>query len=257
MTAVAVVLVTRNSERYLQQTLESIAAQTQQPDLRIAIDDNSTDASADMLKNTGFDVYRATSGRTDATTRIAHNFHQGVRLAQRQGAEIVVLGDHDDVWRKDRIAHQVGVLELKSTIAMVASDGFLIDEHGAAIPGTIRSTFPVPDEFPSWSRRQQASYGLRHSLATGGASALRPSELGDWRVPAGWLHDRWWSIKALRVGRLLIDSYPVIDYRVSTDQQVGLDTASQDRPSQWWASKVRNLPSSGRQARDLTGLLRG
>ena len=257
MTAVAVVLVTRNSERYAQQTLESIAAQTQQPDLRIAIDDNSTDASADMLRNAGFDVYRATSGSSDTTTRIAHNFHQGVRLAQRQGAEIVVLGDHDDVWRKDRIAHQVDVLELNPTIAIVASDGFLIDEQGAAIPGTIRSTFPVPDEFPLWPRRRQVAYGLRHSLATGGASALRLAELRDWHVPVGWLHDRWWSIKALRDGRLRIDNYPVIDYRVTADQQVGLDTSAQDVPSRWWASKIASLPSSTRKLRDLTGLLRG
>jgi len=254
---VAVVLVTHDSLDFLPQTLQSIAEQTQQADTYIAIDDLSTDATVELLRSSAFAVYRATSPGPDLVTRIAHNFHQGLRIAEQKSADIVLLGDHDDIWHRDRIAHQVAMLEANPQAAMLASDGFLIDEHGAALPGTIRGSFPIPGDFASWPRHRQVAYALRHSLATGGACAVRISCLDRWDVPPGWLHDRWWSLRALSADRLVIDATAVIDYRVFADQQVGLDNASQDSRSRWWWGKVRQAPASGRKARDVASLLRG
>ena len=45
----AVVVVTRDSTRYLPVTLSSIAAQDSPADLLIAIDDHSTDATRELL----------------------------------------------------------------------------------------------------------------------------------------------------------------------------------------------------------------
>ncbi len=149
----------------------------------------------------GFTVQRATTQRSGH-----HHAHRAelppgaARWPSGAGADLVILGDHDDIWHRNRIEHQVALLAATVRhIAMLASDGFLIDEHGAAVPGTIRSTFPIPDGL-------QRSAPARHSsptpcatpIATGGASALRPSALTDWTVPTGWLHDRWWSLAALR-----------------------------------------------------------
>jgi len=253
---VAVVLVTRNSSAFLDATLVSIDGQTRSADVLFGVDDGSSDATTSMLRAAGFDVHQATSGSADVMTRIAHNFQQGIRVAEMESADIVVLGDHDDIWHHERIRHQVGLLEDHPQIAMVASDGFLIDEHGAAVPGTIRGTFPIPSDFGRWPRRRQIGYALRHSLATGGASALRPARLDSWDVPPGWLHDRWWSLRALREDRLLLDETPVIDYRVSDAQQVGLNASSQDSPARWWLKKLRRAPATGRKARDLVDLLR-
>ena len=249
-------LVTRNSSAFLHDTLTSIDEQTRPADALITVDDASSDASVSMLRDAGFDVHQATSGSADVTTRIAQNFRQGLRIAEKMSADIVVLGDHDDIWHRDRIAHQVELLEDHAHVAMVASDGFLIDEHGAAVPGTIRGTFPIPDDFTRWPRRRQIGYALRHSLATGGASALRLAKFDSWDVPPVWLHDRWWSLRALREDRLLLDETPVIDYRVSDAQQVGLNASSQDTPARWWLKKLRRAPATGRKARDLADLLR-
>ena len=134
---------------------------------------------------------------------------------------------------------------------MVASNGFLIDEHGVAIAGTLRDTFPVPTNFFSWSGRKQWAYALRRSLATGGASALRPARLSDWSIPPGWLHDRWWSLQSLRQGTLLIDPSAVIDYRVSRRQMVGLNAGLQDKSVSWIMSKTRGGFSALTRARDL------
>ena len=249
---VAAVIVTHNSENFLGQTLRSIEDQSHPAQIRIAVDDHSSDATSELLSHGGFTVVRATSAADDITTRIAQNFHQALREAVEQGADLVVIGDHDDVWHRDRIEYQVALLQQHTHIAMLASDGFLIDQHGAAVPGTIRSNFPVPSDFNSRTTSAQLRYALRHSIATGGACALRPAALSDWAIPAGWLHDRWWSLVALRAGRLWWDPSPVIDYRVSSSQQVGLDTAQQQAPGRWLVGKAQRFGSSASRVRDLS-----
>lgn len=253
---IGAVLVTHNSQRYLPETLASIENQTQAADITIAIDDSSTDETRAVLDNHGFTVHRATTSAQDVTTRIAQNFQQGVRSAVAAGADLVILGDHDDIWHRTRIEHQVGILEQRPVTALLASDGFLIDEHGAAVPGTIRSTFPVPDDFTEQPLRSQIAYAMSHSIATGGACALRPSAMPDWVVPAGWLHDRWWSLAALRARRFALDATPVIDYRLSPDQQVGLDTADQGDGKRWLRSKIKHLGRTTARAKDLSRLAR-
>lgn len=256
MTNVAVVLVTCNSTPGLTETLQSVSGQTQEPTTLIAIDDYSTDHTVQTLRAAGFTVQTSTSTSSDPFTRIAQNFVNGVRLAQQRGADIVVLGDHDDIWHRDRVQRQTDILETHRQVAMVASDGFLIDEHGVALPGSIRGSFPVPDDFHEWTLRHQMRFALRHSIATGGASAIRLSGLSDWTVPPGWLHDRWWSLVALRQQALLIDDTKVIDYRVGPDQQVGLATSGQDHPVAWWSARARHVGRTAGRVRDVAGLLR-
>ncbi len=251
---VAAVIVTHNSENVIDQTLQSIEYQSHSAQIRIAVDDHSSDATTDLLSHGGFTVVRATSAADDVTTRIAQNFHQACREAVEQGADLVVLGDHDDVWHHDRIEHQVALLQQHTHIAMLASDGFLIDQHGAALPGTIRSNFPVPLDFNARTPSAQLRYAVRHSIATGGACALRPAALSDWAVPAGWLHDRWWSLVALRADRLWLDPTPVIDYRVTPSQHVGLDTSQQQAPGRWIVGKAQRFGSSASRVRDLSRL---
>ena len=253
---VAAVLITHDSAEYLEQTLASVDQQTHPADPRIAVDDYSTDTTIDVLTRYGFDVHIATTSAIDITTRIAQNFQQGLRLAQQAQADIVILGDHDDVWHRDRIEHQVDLLQRHPNVAMLASDGFLIDAHGAAVPGTIRSHFPIPADFNDRNLRQQIAYALRHSIATGGACALRPASLQHWSGPPGWLHDRWWSLTALRAGRFLADPTAVIDYRLSEDQEVGLDTGDQQAPARWLLGKARHLGSTAKRATNLARLTR-
>jgi len=258
MGGVAALLVTHNSRNWINQTLASINAQDRQPDFRIAIDDASTDDTVAILRENGFRVVQGATNSSDTSTRIARNFAQGVRAAQAMSADIVILGDHDDVWLLNRISHQVAMLEEYSQIAMLASDGRLIDESGAPTqypPATLRSTFPVPADFTDRSVRDQLTYALRHSVATGGASALRPARMQSIDVPAGWLHDRWWSLQAIRAGNFLIDPTVVIDYRVTSDQQVGLDTRDQDDPKRWLLRQAGDVGRTAKRSADLLRLL--
>lgn len=245
---VAAVIVTHNSERWLPDLLASIEGQTQAPDVRLAVDDLSTDSTVSLLEKHGWQVVRSTSSATDVTTRIAQNFAQGVRAVQ--DCEVAILGDHDDYWLPDRVEHQVRVLKEHPDAWLVASDGRIMNESA-----TLRETFPVPADWPSMTRAKRLRYALRHSIATGGASAVRPRGLlvpasKAVPIPAGWLHDRWWSLAATAGDGLHLDPNAVIEYRVQDGQQVGLDIGRQGRR----IPRIRM--SDATRARDAARLLR-
>ena len=136
---------------------------------------------------------------------------------------------------------------------MVASDGRLVDAGGASTGETLRDAFPVPEAWNAMSGPDRMRYALRHSIATGGASALRPSAFPDLTVPGGWLHDRWWSLLATARDGMLMDTNPVIDYRLTETQQVGLDTGAQAGGSRL-AGLLRQGPSGIRRYADLRTL---
>ena len=246
---IAAVLVTHNSAQFLPELLASIAAQSVAPDMIIAVDDNSTDNTIQLLQDFGVEILPSETTANDITTRIAQNFVQGVIRASERGAEIVVLGDHDDIWEPDRVEHQRDFMLSHPDIALVASDGTTTSGH------TLRSTFPVPPTFNDMNRDQQWRYVAKHSIATGGASALRPKALSTIEVPAGWLHDRWWSLRAVRESCMATDTHLVISYRISQAQQVGLDTGEQHNRIRWAIKKISQAPLTWRKMKDISSLL--
>jgi len=256
MTRVAAVLVTSNSERWIELTLASVIGQSRRPDEIVVVDDGSSDATAEIVGRVLGDSARlvvSTATSTDRATRIAHNFRQG--LQEVRDCDIAVLGDHDDVWHPNRIGHQAGVLEVWQKDTLLASSGRLVDEAGLPMGGTLRTAFPVPVDWAGASAAERMRAVLRYSVATGGASAVRPAAFADETIPAGWLHDRWWSLVATAREQVRLDDEVVIDYRVSAAQEVGLDRGTQDRSvAVRVASGISSLPSTLGRMADLRGL---
>lgn len=255
MTRIAAVLVTHNAAPWLEATLASIDAQSRRPDRTVVVDDRSTDDTAAILAAYGITALPAATRLSDGVSRIAANFLQGVRSCT--DCDLVALGDHDDRWHPDRVAHQAALMGLRPDALMVASDGATVDAAGAPLGGTIRAVFPVDVHWDSISPADRMRYVLRHSVATGGASMIRPGQFPDLAVPPGWLHDRWWSLVATARDGMLVDARVVIDYRVQGAQQVGLDGAAQAQGS---LGRVVALISQARRSmgkqRDLRRLLR-
>ena len=262
MSGVAALIVTHNAQPWIEQTLASIQAQDRAPHLLLVVDDHSTDATCGIVRDLAPTavLLESRSAADDAITRTAHNFVQGAAHARTMGCDIVVLGDHDDVWHRDRVAHQAALLEGEHRLAMVAGDGVLTYEShvDSSAPAWLREAFPVDPDFGAWSHEQQFAYALGNSLAAGGASAVRVSRLAPALVPPlGWLHDRWWSLGACVVGGMLVDSKAVIDYRVRAGQQVGLDRGRQAASGTGrMLHAVTRAPQLMSRARDLrAGLL--
>jgi glycosyltransferase involved in cell wall biosynthesis len=254
----AALIVTSNSAQWIEQTLASILGQEHQPEAIVVIDDNSSDATRSIVHAVlggRASVYRATSRAEDVTTRIAQNFHQGIRACLKY--DVAVLGDHDDLWYPTRVGHQVCQLAMRPEMTMVASDGTLINARNESLDGTLRAAFPVIGDWNHERPAEQMRYAVRHSIATGGASALRPAGFADLTIPAGWLHDRWWSLVATARRAMLIDAELVIDYRVTDTQEVGLGRGRQDDSGlKRIASAATAGPEVVGKLRDLHGKLR-
>jgi len=246
---IAALLVTHNSSQFIEQTLKSISNQTRQPDIRIAIDDHSSDNTVRILEESGFTVIKSTTASSDVTTRIAQNFVQGVNCCVERGATAIILGDHDDVWYPYRIEHQVNMLNQNPEIALLASDGLTGEES------TLRTTFPVPENFNDLDKTTQWKYVSKHSVVTGGASAIVPTNLSTIEVPEGWLHDRWWSLRAVRERAIRIDQMVVIEYQLSSQQQVGLNTRGQQNFLTRAAFQLQNIPLMTKKMRNISALL--
>jgi hypothetical protein len=250
---IAAVVVAHGDAPFLASTLDSITGQSRTPDSRIAVCDATSPQVDALLRRHGFNIHRATTTSRDVTTRIAHNFAQGVHAVS--DFDLAVLGDHDDIWHIDRIGHLEAVARTFPEAVMLASDGRSVDTNGTPLGGTVRDTFPVPAGWNDLNLRKQWTYVLRHSVATGGASAVVPHRVLRVPVPKGWLHDRWWSMLAVRDHGMVIDDAVVIDYRISDDQRVGLDTQGQESTPQWVGSRVTSLTRTTKRAADIARLL--
>jgi len=264
--SVAAVIVTHNSAQFIGETLASVKAQTQLPDQIVVIDDFSSDNTIQIVREhlvsagIPYVIHPATTEATDLHTRIAQNFMQGVKEAQNKGAEVIVLGDHDDIWHENRIAQHMQIFNKNPHAAMIAADAVIKSDDNShaelsAMASTLRSSFPVPVNFNDLRTTQQFSYVLKHSVATGGASAIKPAMFHNFEIPKGWLHDRWWSLAATAHRGLVIDNTPVIDYRITAAQQVGLDTAHQQAGNaNWLTGHVKRLPRTIKRTYDLVPL---
>lgn len=249
MTSSCIVLTAHGDAPFLGETLRSIDMQTRAADGRIAVVDGANAAVVERLLHHHFMVLEATSTELDPSTRIAQNFLQGVRAAQE--FDVVILGDHDDIWHAARIERQLAIMNDHRWL-MTAGNGLIIDADGNCTYESLRDAFPVPLDWNDAPVGENFRYAVRHSVATGGASAIRTAFFADRIIPRGWLHDRWWSLAAAKRGALHIDHAEVIDYRVTGTQQVGLATAHQEQSGLWWAGKLAAAPSTLRRMRDVS-----
>lgn len=123
--SIGVVLPVFNGEAFLQEALDSIAAQTRQPDDVVAVDDGSTDGSATLLRKFGARVVRA--------ERVGQARARDLGIRSVNGGVIACL-DQDDRWRPEKLARQVAVLEAEPDIAFVGALCATFLDTGAARP---------------------------------------------------------------------------------------------------------------------------
>lgn len=125
---VSIVLPCYNSERYLEQTLASVLAQTYSHWELIAVDDSSSDRTAAMLANAADKdprirpIFRRERGGRPAVTK-----NTGL---QHVRGEFVAFIDHDDLFLPEKIEASVRVLQEQADCVAVFHDLEFIDAAG-------------------------------------------------------------------------------------------------------------------------------
>jgi glycosyltransferase involved in cell wall biosynthesis len=153
--ALSVIVVVRNGERALAGALDSIVAQTRQPDQVLVIDGQSTDRTAEIAQARDVEYLL----QPDLGLASARNL--GIRAAT---GELIAFLDHDDRWMPNKLERQLEAMTADPSLAYVTT---LLrrrradDAHGAfaqlagdvvsgATPSTLlarRSTFDLVGPF--------------------------------------------------------------------------------------------------------------
>lgn len=131
---VSVVLPVRNAERTIDEALTSLSQQTFPEFEVLAIDDGSTDATAERLRRAAAADSRFRTIRTPARGTTAALVHG---LSEARG-RYIARQDGDDVSLPDRLRQQVDYLESHENVCAVGTAAITIDESGNAI-----GTFPM------------------------------------------------------------------------------------------------------------------
>ncbi|MFC8682199.1 glycosyltransferase family 2 protein [Microbacterium ureisolvens] len=230
-------LATYNSERFLGELLESLAAQTYRDFVLVVSDDCSTDRTLQIIADAAGAFANAPEVHVRTTPSGSAGANFASLLADSTG-DVVFLADHDDIWLPEKIerglAKMRALAELhpEGTALLVHGDLTVIDEAGRQL---------APSFWAFKSISPQAGTRLRsalmHPSVTGCTAVLNRALVERVRdIPrTAVMHDWWVNLAACAFGAVDFDPEPWIRYRihganVSAPKQSGL------------AGAVRRLP---------------
>jgi glycosyltransferase involved in cell wall biosynthesis len=126
--SISVALCTYNGEKFLQQQLESLAAQNTLPDELIICDDASSDGTIAIAKNfSKISKFKVLIHQNTKNLGYVKNFEKAISLCQ---SDIIFLCDQDDVWMPEKIQELVGVFNLEPCVGLILHGYKKIDSSG-------------------------------------------------------------------------------------------------------------------------------
>ena len=217
----SIAMTTYNGARFVQQQLESFAAQSRQPDELVVCDDQSTDETAQIVRRfaagAGFPVRFVVN---ESNLGVGGNFERGIELAT---GDIIFLSDQDDVWHAAKLARFEEVFARHSAVGLVFADADVVDQELRPLGYTFWRRL-------GFSARQQASFEkgkgfeifLRHCFVAGATLAFRAS-FKPLILPLSrkWLYDAWIAMVISAVAETRLVGEAMNQYRQHPTQVMG------------------------------------
>lgn len=220
---ISIALCTYNGERFLQEQLESIAAQSVVPFEMVICDDSSSDSTRKILE-----IFTATANFPVQlhfnTTNLGYvkNFEKAISLCR---GDIIALCDQDDKWRADKIE----VLQkyfCDPNVGMAFSNAAIIDENGKPTGQTLWDAVNFTPDLQQ-SFRQGDAYKTLYirTFISGCTMAFRRR----WwpliqPIPEDilFVHDAWIGLMISLFADVIIIDDNLVSYRMHTDQSISL-----------------------------------
>lgn len=225
---ISVAMCTYNGDRFLEEQLRSIAAQTTPPTELVVCDDGSTDRTLQIVEefsaSAPFPVRLYANADNLGSTR---NFEQAISFCR---GDAVALCDQDDRWMPQKLAVLAEVLRARPAAGGAFSNAALMDRNGAPLEGDLwqRSEFTaekqrafVACQGDSW---REAPYHLIRRDTVTGATLIFRSKYVEQILPLSkdWVHDGWIALILASIARLEAVPECLMTYRLHREQQVGL-----------------------------------
>lgn len=223
---VSVALCTHNGAAFVGEQLDSILNQTRPPHELVVSDDDSTDATLQVVRER-VDAYRA-RGRSlelqvfenHPALGVAANFAQAIGACH---GDLIALSDQDDVWHPERLEVISRYFTEHPDVSLVHGDARLVDEAGRSLNRSLFESLRVSrGERTGIERGDALEVLIRRNLVTGATTVFRRT-LAEQAlpIPAGWIHDEWFAIVAALIGRVAIVPGRLVDYRQHASNQIG------------------------------------
>ncbi|WP_026373601.1 glycosyltransferase family 2 protein [Agrococcus lahaulensis] len=222
-TRVSVALCTHQGERWIEEQLRSILAQSRPVTEIVVGDDASTDGTLDVVRRMASETdVPVRIRRHDAPLGVAGNFADAIAATS---GDVVALSDQDDVWHPDRLERLLPHLE---GVALVHSNARLVGPDGAPLGSTLEESL----EISAWERAaleqgRALDALLRRNLVTGATAIVRrEAAVAALPVPSAWIHDEWLAMCAALGGGVRYVPEPTIDYRQHGGNAIGVQRLS-------------------------------
>jgi len=203
-----------NGGRYIDETLESVFAQSYSAFKVVVIDDGSTDGAADGIERR-YPPERLT------IVRRAHGGLNEVRAASLDHADTdyVAFLDQDDVWLREKLDRQMAAAEASPQAALIFSDAYLIDEAGGAT-GRLSAQHPFdpPRLAGAGAHLELLRRGCFVSFSTALARRQALKEVGGFDRAYRYAADYDLWLRLTRRYSLVFVDEPLAKYRVHATQ---------------------------------------
>ena len=223
---ISVAMCTYNGAEYLQQQLDSLELQTQQPFELVICDDRSTDATEEIVRRFSSSVrFPVRFSKNEANLGSTANFSQAIRLCH---GDLIALCDQDDVWHPERLKKQAAQFEQDATLGGSVCDGDLIDANSTPLNLSLWNSqdFTTPMR-KDVSAGKTAGTLVRQNFVTGAAFMFRASlRQHIFPIPEEWIHDAWIAWMLSLHSRLCLLPAQLIHYRIHARQQIGANPQS-------------------------------
>lgn len=220
---ISVAMCTFNGERYLQQQLESLSAQTRQPDELILCDDCSTDQTlriaSEFAQSASYPVRVNVNQQNLGSTL---NFEQAIGNCD---GDVIALCDQDDVWLPQKLATIEASFAGHPEIGLVFTDAEVVNDDLTPAGYSLWEKLGVSD---NELERIAAGRGFQSLLVgatvTGATMAFR-SRFRPLVLPIPLdlpiIHDAWITMLIAAVAAVAPVRERLISYRQHDAQQVG------------------------------------
>lgn len=260
---VSVAMCTYNGARFLQQQLDSLAAQRRRPDEVIIGDDGSSDTTLALLQrfvDAAPEDMRVDLQRNPVNLGYAANFDATLR---RTSGDVVFLCDQDDAWHPEKIERMAAEFAARPRLGLLHTDARLVDAEGRDLGcGLFEALEMTEAEIAAEHEGRAFDVLLRRNTVTGATAAIRREAMLDaLPIADGWVHDEWLALRSSLAWQVDCLRWPSIDYRQHDANQIGMrrrtlreKLAGIDRPKRVFMRDVAERLERFVQRCDAAGL---
>ena len=228
----SIAMCTYNGEKYLQEQLDSLTAQTRLPDELVVCDDCSTDSTVEILetfsKRAPFPVRIF---RNEKNLGYNKNFE---KCALKCNYDIIFYCDQDDIWQSNKIEIVLNNLEKNSVWGIIAHNDVCINSTGdnksESLISSLKSFFKYPDNYIELINSGMWTSMVNRLFSWPGHNIAFRSSLREiiFPVPCENLYDAWTFLSCLSVGEGHVLDIPLVQYRIHNNSATRREVAQKN-----------------------------